>query len=135
MKSRGLTEKQQAKVRARFFRLLKEIGFQYQASEKGGYWWRKVDSEHRVCVGFDVVDQCLGGRTSWAWQDAKLTEEPLFGYSGTCSVGPGYGTMARLVDITLERVYYHGLHEGVVRERDIIKKAAEKIKAVLADVT
>ena len=117
MKSDNLTSKQQLKVRARVFRLLAAIGFQYDT--KGEYWWRKVPGQDcRVCVGFNVADQCLGGRTDWVWQIAKLNENPAFGYSGSVHVGAKWGTVEKIVDITLERFWTAGFLCGLNSERD-----------------
>lgn len=124
MRTKTITPKQQVKIRAKFFRILASIGFQYQESEKGGYWWRKVNDTKRICVGFDVFNQCLGGRTNYIWQTTDLNQEPLFGYSGSCSVSASWGNANRLVDLTLERVY----NEGMARAGEIYREKVAKIK-------
>lgn len=130
MRTRDLTPKQQAKARAKVFRALKGIGFQYAESERGGYWWRKVPrQDKRVCVGFDVRNLCLGGRTQWVWQDAPLDKEPLFGYSGTLSCNADCRNADQLIDMTLERFYDAGVGRGLEIERVKTTKA----KAILAN--
>lgn len=115
-------------ARRKALRLLAAIGFQMEKD----FWWLKVSNEKRVCVAFDVVDQCLGGRTSWVWQSAKLTEAPLFGYSGTTHVGAGWGTANKIIAITLERIFDEGVYRGLELERVKTSKLKAAITAALA---
>lgn len=139
MKSRSLTAKQQEKARAKVFKLLADIGFQYANRElTGGYWWHNITgTDFRVCVGFGVLDQCLGGRTNWVWQTAKLDEEPLFGYSGSTSIGAEWaewGTVERIMDITLERFYEIGLSRGLGIEKAERLDLVKNIKGIIDQV-
>jgi hypothetical protein len=133
MKTRDLTLKQQAKQRTKALSILKSLGFQQTENKNGAYWWRKVAStDQRVCVGFDVVNQCSGGRTGWVWQQAPLDKEPLFGYSGTASIGSSWATADRIIDTTLEKFWGAGIAftHKVANER--IAKAKEIVNGALA---
>lgn len=135
---RALTVKQQAKHRARAFRLLTAIGFKVQGPSSspfpGQFYWLKVGNDKRVCVAFDVIDQCSGGRTGWVWQTADLTGTPLFGYSGTCGVGSMWATCDRIISITLERIRDTGFFDGLMVERTKITKIKEALASTLAAI-
>jgi hypothetical protein len=113
MKDGSLTVKQQAKHRAKAFRLLLRIGFQLEGADENAFYWLKVNRDKRVCVAFDVLDQCSGGRTGWVWQTAKLDETPLFGYSGTTSIGPTWATSDRIISMTLNKIWEVGMSYGL----------------------
>lgn len=132
-----LTLKRQAKERAKAFRILKSIGFQYVESKDGGYWARQIpNSKQRLCVGFDVADQCFGHphRTNWIWQTAEADKEPLFGYSGSLHVGAEWGTTHKVIDITLEQFHSAGLCRGIELERIKTNKVKEKLTAMLNEL-
>ncbi len=118
MKNNGLTPKQQLRTRNKVFKLLISIGFKFE-NEKN-YYWKEVgcNRDVKICVAFDVPDQCLGGRTSWVWQTAKLKENPLFGYSGSTHVGAEWGTLKKVIDITLEHFFTAGISDGVGYEKE-----------------
>lgn len=134
MKITRLTIKQQAKVFRSINRIFKDIGFQYDNASLGkseGFWWRKIpQTENRICVGFNVTDQCLGGKTGWVWKTARLNEWPKFGYSGSTSVGASFGTIKRILDITFEHFYYAGTEKIYQFEKEKRLKIKEEILAI-----
>jgi hypothetical protein len=93
------------------------MGFKIEGTGSDAFYWLKVGSKQRVCVAFDVPNQCLGGRTGWVWQIAKLTENPAFGYSGSTCVGPTGGRSDKVISVTLEKIYYAGFYAGLLCER------------------
>jgi hypothetical protein len=134
---RALTVKQQTKHRARAFRLLPILGFKVDGPPQCRFYWldvgRRIDGE-RLCVAFDVPDQCLGGRTGWVWQKAKLTEAPLFGYSGTTSVGSAWATCDRIIAVTLEQIASIGFVQGLLAERVKLTEIKTSLASTLAKI-
>jgi len=136
MKTRDLTLKQQAKVAAKVFRILKDMGFQRKERDPklGDYWGRKVPNQDKhVCVGYHLWNGCIGYRSNgWMWQTADLNQEPLFGYSGTTSIGATFGTVERVIDTTLEQFYREGVGIGVAYERQKTDKAKTILQGAIA---
>jgi len=136
VKTRDLTPKQQVKAAAKIFRILKDMGFQRKERDPklGDYWWRKVPNrDRRVCVGYHLWDGCVGYRSNgWRWQTADLDQEPLFGYSGTTSIGVTFATVERVIDTTLERFYSEGIRVGVAYERQKTDKAKTILQGAIA---
>lgn len=134
MKTRDLTPKQQVKARARVFNLLLAMGFQFEADKADGFYWRKVrdGGDTRVCVGYGVLNH-LSQRCDkcWAWQEAKLNEAPLFGYSGTTSCGASFGTVEHVLDITFECFWAAGIAHYSTSAQARIAEAKGKIAAAL----
>ena len=129
---RELTTKQQAKVRAKVFKLLLALGFQYD--ETGSYYWRKVHdrSDQRVCVGFDVFETFGQHRNGcWTWMNTKLNEAPAFGYSGTTTLGPQFGTVERVIDTTLEQFWTAGISHSSAYNQAKVTQAKDKLTAAL----
>lgn len=122
-----LTEKQQIKTRAKIYKILASIGFQESIVSGGNYWWRKISDNKRICVGFNVHNQCFNNKTDWIWQTSELNKEPLFGYSGSTSLGAQWGTVNRIIDITLDQIHGMGISEGIMYSKVNLKKAKEKI--------
>lgn len=129
MSARFLTPLQQSRIQKKIFKLLSTLGFQQEKD----YWWFKANTDTRICIGFDVKDQCLGGRTSWCWQTAPLDKEPLFGYSGTTHVGASYGTVERIMEITFNHFYYVGCRVGRETEGEKRKKLKEALNTALTN--
>ncbi len=128
---RDLNLFQQTRARAKVFKLLLSLGFQFDTA--GGYYWRVVGygRDQRVCVAFGVPNQCSGGKCEWVWQTAKLNEKPLFGYSGSTHVGAAYGTTEKVIDITLEQFWSAGIGHYAASAQERIKKAKEQVTAAL----
>lgn len=130
---KDLTLKQQAKQRVKALRILASIGFQQTENKNGVYWWRRIDpTDERVCVGYDVVNQCSGGRTGWVWQRADLDKEPLFGYSGTTSIGSLWATADKVIEVTLEQFWCAGIARAHKHTTERIAKAKEIVNGALA---
>lgn len=130
-----LTPKQQITARAKAFKLLAAIGFQHEPN--GDYWWKQtVDSStKRICVAFDIPDQCLGGNTDWVWQTAELDRPPAFGYSGSTSVGAQWANAQRVLDITLEQFHYAGISRGLESGRASTKELKTQISAAVTKLS
>ena len=130
MKYGYLTEKQQAKERAKIFKTLVAMGFTFD--EAGNYYWIEIRNK-RLGVGFNVKD-CLGGKIDWIWQTSEEGVNPAFGYSGSTSVGGCYGTFKRIMQITLENIYYMGFFSGMSRANAVFKNDREEIRKAISDL-
>lgn len=129
-----LTIKQQAKHRLRAFRLLTAMGFKTEISGADTFYWLKLGDDNRLCIGFDVADQCLGGRIDWAWKETTLTENPNFGYSGTTSVGPEWATSEEIISVTLDKIKSIGVMQGLLIERAKTAKIKASLAVILAAI-
>ncbi len=129
-----LTVKQQLRARTKVFKLLTAIGFQFDT--KGGYYWRKIadNVDRRLCVGFGVPNQLFGNGTDWVWYTAALNEEPRFGYGGTTSSAAQFGTVEKVMNTTLGRLYSEGFSAGFHYEHEKITKIREKMTAAFKEI-
>lgn len=98
-----------------------------------GYWWKKINSDTRVCMGLRVKSYFMPGtRTGgWDFQSAKLNEEPYFGMSGNTSMGAEWGTYEKVMDCLLEKIYSIGISRGVGHGNEKVEKIKRNMREMM----
>lgn len=97
------------------------------------YYWRQMPNQDdkRICVAFGARDQCCGGTCGWVWQTSTMSAYPAFGYSGSTHCGASFGTLAHVMDITLEHFYSEGFHAGYRSNADKVTKIKSGLQSAL----
>ncbi len=129
-----LSQYRQEKNRAKIFKMLVDMGFTYDITE--GFYWLPVNKDYRVCVGFNVKDKlCQKQMADWMWQTSKIGESPMFGYSGTHSLGADFGTIERVMEITLNMFYSHGIYTQYEYAKDKVTKAKSDMQLAIDKIS
>ncbi len=129
-----LSQYRQEKNRAKIFKMLVDMGFTYDIAE--GFYWLPVNKDYRVCVGFEVKDKlCQKKLNCWMWQNSKLGESPMFGYSGSTSLGADFGTIERVMEITFNHFYSHGISIQYEHAKAKVTKAKSEIQRAIDNIS